>query len=362
MNELESKLICNLVIKYVSINYSLPDIEKGDTYEHIIQKFYRSLNKLFDLNDEQQMLLQSYVGLLQTSEPNNVDLFDAICDFWFRQTINETILEYLLSKYKETVSRLSPMAKAWIQTRFDDRFLSSLKTYQTLLCIQLYTPQDIKPFDSFNLLNLSLCSIPDFFLIEENPYRDFACLHFFSERELYEGHKETKKQVDTLEMTIDEYYHSLSSKKKKVIYEEMREKDKDANITVLFNLDLFGKLFGFPRKISFSFRSITLDCFHPLLDKIIDSKCIIEFSPDKIITELTAINFGYNLAYHKLKKCPNLEKLPIKRPRGFFQSLQAKVGSLFEKSVSGRDLYTAYNFIIKTIADLFADELRRTLV
>ena len=183
---------------------------------------------MFDLNDEQQTVLQTYVVLLQTSKPDNVDLFDAIWEFWFRQTIDETILENLLSMYKQTVLRLTKRAKAWIQTRFSDRFLSSFQTYQTLLCIQLHTSPDIKPF-SFNLLNLSLCSIPYHFLIEENPYRDFACLHFFSEQETYEQHIETKKPVDTLQMNIDEYYKSLSSKTPKVIYEEMCEKDKKNN-------------------------------------------------------------------------------------------------------------------------------------
>ena len=65
-----------------------------------------------------------------------------------------------------------------------------------------------------------------------------------------------------------------------------------------------------------------MDCFHPLLDHIIDSGCILSSKPNKSITELLDVNFGCKLSYDKIKKCPNYEKIPINHPKSFTKSLK----------------------------------------
>jgi hypothetical protein len=363
MDILEASLIRNLVITYVAEKY---DLEIGpihdDPYEILIHKFHESLYLLFKISGDKEIKINSYIE--RCKQPIlDINLFDEIYDFWLGENIEETVLEDMLSIYNQTISHLpQAIMDIWIQTNFPTtgRFLKTLRDAQTLLFIEIHTygtKNSKTPYTDFFNLSTSLCVLPDKFVIENAPYRDFACLLFFSNSEPFTNSK-PQEIPDQPEKTIEDYYSNLSTKTNEHIYKEMQDRDGTNFISILFDIHKFKLIFGFPDEIAEQFKMFPLDCFHPLLDRIIDSDCIIESSPDKIITELTQINFGFKLAYHKIKSCPNYEKLPVFYPKSFRQS----VSSMFWKQlgyVSQQPIHNLYklyyeniNRIIKTFTDL----------
>ena len=279
--------------------------------------------------------------------------------------MEEPILDKLLSTYKQIISQISPdITNVWIQTNFDmGRLLHTLKICQTLLCIEIHTrgtKYAKTPYTDFFNLTTSLCLLPSKFVIENDPYRDFACLKFVNNSAIFEQSFPLSISNHP-EMTIDEYYKNISLQSNDKIFMEMMDQDSEHSIYILYDIHKFELLFGFPHIIAQQFAFFSLDCYHPLLDRIIDSGCILSSSPNKSINELLQINFGFKLTYHKLQKCPNYDKLPVSYPKSFKQS----VSSMFWKHLGYvshqpiNNLYKLYyeniNRIIKTFTDLLQE-------
>jgi hypothetical protein len=365
MDIIEAGLIRNFVIMYVSEKYDLEiDPIQDDPYEILIHKFHESLYLLFKISEDKEIKINSYIEMCKRSKLD-INLFNIIYDFWLGENIEQTVLEDMLSTYNQTISRLPQgIMDIWIQTNFPTtgRFLKTLRDAQTLLFIEIHTrgtKNSKTPYTDFFNLSTSLCVLPDKFVIENDPYRDFACLQFFSDSVPFTNSK-PQEIPDQPEKTIEDYYSNLSTKTNEHIYKEMQDRDGTNFISILFDIHKFKLIFGFPDEIAEQFIMFPLDCFHPLLDRIIDSDCIIESSPDKIITELTQINFGFKLAYHKIKSCPNYEKLPILYPKSFAKSATAFLAKklFWNTSKPIHNLYDIYYRNASTIIDTFTNLLQ----
>ena len=106
MDILEAGLIRNLVITYVAEKY---DLEIGplqeDTSEILIHKFYNSLYLLFQLDEDKKAIINSYIERCKLPILN-IELFNIIYDFWLGENIEESLMEELLSTYKQIILHL----------------------------------------------------------------------------------------------------------------------------------------------------------------------------------------------------------------------------------------------------------------
>jgi hypothetical protein len=324
---LDSGLIRSLVIHYVIKNYDSDEIFFHDdtSYEILNNNFYKSLNLLFNINEDNQLIIDSYIERCKQPKLDQ-SLYNSIYHFWRIQHINEEILQNLKLIYDETIDQI-PADKNWNRTILStERLFGRLQIFQTLLFIEIHTKgtQNVRtPYTHFITLLTNLCTtLPDEFVIENDPNRNFACLQFFIGEKSY-GQFNSKTMENPPETNIVNYYKRLSENTNAEIYYEMMKRDESCRISILLDIDKFILLFGIPYHIvNLYFGQFFLDCFHPLLDTIIDSGCILSSKPNKSITELLDVNFGCKLSYDKIKKCPNYEKIPINHPKSFTKSLK----------------------------------------
>jgi hypothetical protein len=324
---LDSGLIRSLVIRYVIKNYDSDEIffHNDINYEILNNNFYKSLNLLFNIDEDKQIILDSYIERCKQPELEQ-SLYNDIYKFWHIQHINEEILQNLKLIYDETIDQI-PADKNWKRTILStERLFGRLQIFQTLLFIEIHTKgtQNVRtPYTHFITLLTNLCTtLPDEFVIENDPNRNFACLQFFTS-EMFFNQFNSKTMENPRETNIDNYYKRLSQTTNSEIYNEMMKRDESCVISIFLDIDKFILLFGIPFHIVKSyFEHFFLDCFHSLLDIIIDSGCVLSSKPNKSITELLDVNFGCKLSYEKIKKCPNYEKIPIKHPKSFTKSLK----------------------------------------
>jgi hypothetical protein len=360
MDVLESNILLHVVVFYATVDQNA----NAHEFDFNLNNYLESLMYLLHVNGQTKSSLTRLIQILKKLEPTDlrkIDVMDKIYDVWNAQTFSIPDIENLFKLYNKNKKNIKKQDSFnMLTTNFTEQRLSQmLKEIACLLFIQLNSNK--KSFNDYYSLSTSLCALSSKLVQANEPYRDFACFDFnIPEKQQHMPSEPQKssgrlsKSVSVLKYPfsrdIEKFYSDLSKESNEDIFYTMTQHELFFYIT--FNFNLFCLEFGFPSQIAIKNTSFILDCWHPLLDRIVDSGIIIDVFPNKGITELLAVNFDYKLAFHKFKKCPNYKTIPIPKPLG---------RNPVPPESSQNELYRIYNIVSDEIINFTTTFLLREI-
>ena len=316
MDVFESNTLMHVVVFYATVEQTA----NAHEFDFHLSNYLESLMYLMNVNGQTKSSLTKLIqrfNKLELTDLRKIDVMDEIYEVWNEQTISKPHIENIIALYEKNKTKIKKQDSFnMFKTGYTEGRLSqTLKFIACLLFIQLILNKRSSYSDFFNL-STSLCTLNTKLVQANDPYRDFACFNFSIPEKRMDPFEDPLESSDRLSKSvsvlkypfsrdIEMFYSDLSKESNDEIFYTMSKHDNAVFLDITFNNNLFCLEFGF-----------TIDCWHPLLDRIVESGIITQVFPNKNITELLAVNFDYKLAFHKFKKCPNYKTSPIPKPLG----------------------------------------------